>query len=109
MLSLFRKFKKGLERTGQAVADKVGGVFGRAHISPEDIEELEEALYGADFGPETTAEIIDEVQAALRADKELRGADAAAAGAVNASRMSVADMQVDDIEALVNEVHFQPA
>lgn len=37
---------------------------------------LEEALYGADFGVETTEEILEEIQSAYKKNKELKGQEA---------------------------------
>ena len=41
---------------------------------------MEEALYGADFGYETTEEIVEETKEAYRKDRELRGQDVAKIG-----------------------------
>jgi len=81
MLSAFRKFKKGLAKSAKSIASKTGGLFGRAQIDAASIEELEEALYGADFGYETAEEIVEETRLAYRKDKALRGSEAAAIGA----------------------------
>jgi fused signal recognition particle receptor len=45
------------------------------------IASLEESLFAADFGVETTREILDEIKKAARADKELEGMRAAEIGA----------------------------
>ncbi len=84
MKSFFSKFKEGLKRstpTFQKIFGQVGGIFSGKKLDAASIDELEEALYGADFGVETATEIIDEIQAAYRKDKELRGQDAARIGA----------------------------
>ncbi len=80
MLSLFNKFKEGLSKSAKSIAEKTGGIFRRAKLDASSIEELEEALYGADFGYETTEEIVEEVKQAYRKDKDLRGKDVAAIG-----------------------------
>ena len=49
-------------------------------MDASSIEELEEALFTADFGYETTEEIVDEIQEAYRKDRSLRGQDVAAIG-----------------------------
>ncbi len=80
--SLFQKFKDGLRRTTptfQKFFGKLGGVFGKK-LDDAAMAELEEALYGADFGVETTEEILEEIRKAYRANKELHGRDAAAIG-----------------------------
>jgi fused signal recognition particle receptor len=81
MLSLFKKFKDGLTKTVAAIAAKTHGLFGGRKIDTASLEELEEALYTADFGVETTTEILDEIKTAYRKDPELKGQQAAAIGA----------------------------
>lgn len=81
MLSLFRKFKDGLTRTVAAIAAKTHGLFGGRKIDAASLDELEEALYTADFGVETTTEILEEIKAAYRRDPALQGREAAEIGA----------------------------
>lgn len=84
MKSLFSKFKQGLKRTTptfyQAFAS-AGTLFGGKTIDASSLEELEEALYQADFGVETAEEVLGEIQAAYKQNKELRGQEAAEIGA----------------------------
>ncbi len=87
MFGLFKKFKEGLKRTTRSLFGAVGGIFGIEHLDDASIEQLEESLYGADFGVETTDEIINEIKAAYRKDKGLRGLDAAKIGATVLSRV----------------------
>ncbi len=81
MFGLFKKFKSGFARTTQSLFGAVGGIFGGKKLDSDSIDALEEALYGADFGVETTEEIMAEIQRAFKADRELRGLDAAEIGA----------------------------
>ena len=84
MRSLFRKFKEGLKKTTPNFVkafEKVGGIFGAKKLDADSLDTLEESLYGADFGVETTGEIMNEIQAAYKQNKELRGLDAAGIGA----------------------------
>jgi fused signal recognition particle receptor len=81
MFSLFKKFKAGLAKTVAAIAEKTHGLFGGQALDTSSLAALEEALYTADFGVETTAEILGEIKTAAKKDKDLRGADAAAIGA----------------------------
>lgn len=81
MFSLFKKFKDGLTKTVAAIAAKTHGLFGGRKIDAASLEELEEALYTADFGVETTTEILDEIKTAYRKDPGLKGQQAAAIGA----------------------------
>ncbi|HXA80646.1 MAG TPA: signal recognition particle-docking protein FtsY [Opitutaceae bacterium] len=81
MFSLFKKFKAGLAKTVAAIAEKTHGLFGGQALDTSSLASLEEALYTADFGVATTAEILGEIKTAAKKDKDLRGADAAAIGA----------------------------
>jgi len=83
-MSFFEKFKQGLKRTTPTFYKAfgvVGGLFSGKKLAQEDIDLLEEALYGADIGVETATEILEEIKAAFKKEKELRGQDAAAIGA----------------------------
>lgn len=87
MLSFFRKFKDGLAKTVSAIAAKTHGLFGGRRIDAASLGELEEALYTADFGVETTTEILEEIKTAYRKDPELKGREAAEIGAAVLSRV----------------------
>ncbi len=80
MVSFFQKFKQEFVRQTPTFQKAARAVFGAKRLDAASVEELEEALYGADFGVETTAEIIDEIQAALKRDRSLAGSDALAIG-----------------------------
>lgn len=81
MFSLFKKFKDGLTKTVSAIAAKTHGLFGGRKIDATSLAELEEALYTADFGVETTTEILEEIKTAYRKDAGLKGQQAASIGA----------------------------
>jgi fused signal recognition particle receptor len=81
MFSFFKKFKEGLAKTVSAIAAKTHGLFGGRKIDASSLDELEEALYTADFGVETTTEILAEIKTAYRKDAELKGQQAAVIGA----------------------------
>lgn len=87
MRALFRKFTDGLKRQTPTFQRAFGGIFAAGKIDEEALEELEEALYTADFGHETVEEIIEEIKTAYKADKELRGEDAAKIGATVLTRV----------------------
>jgi fused signal recognition particle receptor len=87
VFSLFKKFKDGLTKTVAAIAAKTHGLFGGRKIDAASLEELEEALYTADFGVETTTEILEEIKTAYRKDPELKGQQAAAIGAAVLKRV----------------------
>jgi fused signal recognition particle receptor len=81
MKAFFKKFKDGLSKTVSAIAAKTRGLFGGRKIDAASLEELEEALYTADFGVETTDEILREIKQAYGQEKELQGRAAAEIGA----------------------------
>ena len=84
MKSFFSKFKEGLKRstpTFYKAFGKVGGLFAGKTIDADTLDELEEALYTADFGVETTEEILEAIRESYRKDKELQGQEAARIGA----------------------------
>ncbi|MBQ8722983.1 MAG: signal recognition particle-docking protein FtsY [Opitutales bacterium] len=76
--SLIQKFKDGFKKTAKLFG-AIGGIFSKK-LDAASIEELEEALYGADFGVETTQEILDEIRKAYAKDKDLHGRAAAEIG-----------------------------
>ena len=87
--SFFQKFKETIRKntpTFQKFFGKVGGLF-TAKLDTATLDELEEALYSADFGVETTTEILGEIREACREDKGLRGQDAARIGSAVLNRV----------------------
>ncbi|MDR2513177.1 MAG: signal recognition particle-docking protein FtsY [Puniceicoccales bacterium] len=87
--SFFQKFKETIRKntpTFQKIFGKVGGLFA-AKLDTATLDELEEALYSADFGVETTTEILEEIRADYRKDKGLRGQDAARIGSAVLNRV----------------------
>src|SRR3954468_1605684 len=87
MFSIFKKFKDGLTKTVAAIAAKTHGLFGGRKIDAASLDELEEALYTADFGVETTTEILAEIKKAYGEDKALQGKQAAEIGAAVLQRV----------------------
>jgi fused signal recognition particle receptor len=81
VLSLFKKFREGLAKTVSAISSKTHGLFGGRRIDASSLGSLEEALFAADFGVETTAEILDQIKTAARREKGLEGHEAAEIGA----------------------------
>lgn len=76
--SILQKFKDGFKKTARLFG-AIGGIFSKK-LDAASIDELEEALYGADFGVETADEIISEIKKAYAKNKELHGKDAAEIG-----------------------------
>jgi fused signal recognition particle receptor len=62
-MSLFDRFRKGLQRTreriGENLGDGLGAVLGRTKVDPETRDALEEALLAADVGPSATDRLIE--------------------------------------------------
>ncbi len=87
MFGLFKKFKDGFAKTVSAIAAKTAAIFGQKPLDISSLETLEEALYTADFGVETTEEILAEIKAAYKKDKTLHGQQAAAIGAAVLKRV----------------------
>jgi fused signal recognition particle receptor len=87
MFGLFKKFKDGLAKTVAAIAGKTRSLFGGRKIDASSLEELEEALITADFGVETTGEILAEIKEAYRRDPQLEGKQAAELGAAVLTRV----------------------
>jgi len=81
MFGLFKKFKDGFAKTVAAIAAKTHSLFGGRKIDAASLDELEEALFTADFGVETTAEILSEIKKAYGKDQDLQGKQAAEIGA----------------------------
>jgi fused signal recognition particle receptor len=87
MYGLYTKFKEGFSKTVSVIAAKTHGLFGGRKIDAQSLDELEEALYTADFGVDTTSEILAEVKAAYGRDRDLQGRRAAEIGAAVLSRV----------------------
>jgi len=75
------KMRNGLRKTSEKIAQSVGGVFGSGKLDESILLQIEEALYAADFGVETTAEVLEAISIAYRKNKDLRGKEAAEIGA----------------------------
>lgn len=87
MRAFYDKFKDGFSKTVSAIAWKTRGLFGGRKIDAASLEELEEALYTADFGVETTNEILREIKNSYGNDKDLQGRQAAEIGAAVLKRV----------------------
>ena len=87
MHALYTKFKAGFAKTVSAIVAKTHGLFGGRKIDAASLDELEEALYTADFGVETTNEILADIKKADGTDKELRGRRAAEIGSAVLQRV----------------------
>lgn len=81
MFGLFNKFKQGLKKTSAKLFGSIKGLFGFRSIDAKTLDELEEALYLADFGVATTEDILQEIRSAWKQEKSLQGAAASRLGA----------------------------
>ncbi len=74
--SLFQRFKRGLSRTSNQLAEGIGSlVLGKKEIDDELLEELEAQLLTADIGIDATTKIIDKLTESVQR-KELADGDA---------------------------------
>lgn len=105
MRSFFSKFKEGLKKTTPTfykAFGSVGGLFGGKRIDAASLDQLEEALYTADFGVETSEEILEEIRTAYQKNKDLRGQEAARIGA------SVLKRALEGAEGKIDVTRCQP-
>ena len=81
MQSIFKKFKEGFKRQTPTFHQAFEKVFSGAKLDQAALEQLEEALYAADFGVETVEEVIEEIQTAYKTNKNIRSDTVSAIGA----------------------------
>ncbi len=75
MSEIFQKFKDGFKKstlTFHSVFGSIDSLFSSKKIDPETIDNVEEALYNADIGVESTKKIMDEIRIAYERDPSLR-------------------------------------
>ena len=71
-MNLWNKFRDGLKRTRDAIVTGLGTALGRSGpVDPETLEKLEEALLGADVGPDTTDKLIERARKRMSEDRDL--------------------------------------
>jgi fused signal recognition particle receptor len=75
-MSLWDRFRRGLERTREVLTGALGSALGRRTADPETLAMLETALLAADVGPATTDRLIADAKRVLQQDPalDLRGA-----------------------------------
>ena len=64
-MNLWDRFRSGLQRTREALTSVVGAALGRRTVDAATVEQLEEALLGADVGPATTDRLIADARTRL--------------------------------------------
>ena len=75
MSEIFQKFKDGFKKstlTFHSVFGSIDSLFSSKKIDPETIDNVEEALYNADIGVESTKKIMDEIRIAYERAPSLR-------------------------------------
>jgi fused signal recognition particle receptor len=61
--SFLRRFRRAVTKTRENLAERIEDVFkGKRQIDAQTLDELEEALIGADIGVQTTMEIIEDAR-----------------------------------------------
>ncbi|GMA58881.1 signal recognition particle-docking protein FtsY [Alicyclobacillus sacchari] len=65
-MGLFERFRKGLQKSRNALADKLAGIFRGRKLDESVFEDMEEAFIAADMGVETALELVDRVRVAAR-------------------------------------------
>ncbi|MDR0428492.1 MAG: signal recognition particle-docking protein FtsY [Puniceicoccales bacterium] len=73
---VFKIFKKTAKKISKGFINFAESIFPRRFISPADLDTIEMALYRADFGRETTEEILEAMRVAHRSNDELRRQEA---------------------------------
>ena len=98
-MSLFSRFRDGLQRTRERLIGQVGSLLQRrGPVDAATLASLEDALLSADVGPDTADRLLERAQELLRgsADLDLRGAlEQAAAAVVSSSRAAFEPAGVD--------------
>ena len=65
-MGIFSKFKSGFKNGSSMLQGAFDRLVGRQVLQNEDIVALEEAFYSCDFGPETTDQILEEIQSSFK-------------------------------------------
>ena len=73
-MSWFKKLQNGLKNTSSKIGGGITGIFTRAKLDNQSLEELEELLIMSDLGAETSAQIIDSL-AKNKFDKDITEAE----------------------------------
>ena len=71
---LFARLRAGLKKSSDAVTGSIANVFTKKRLDAETLDELEDALIGADMGPAAAAKITKALRA-QRHDRDVTGDD----------------------------------
>ena len=104
-MGILLKFQKGFQKGADAIQEAFSKASGKSRLDEEDISFIEEALYLADFGVETTDQILDGIRQAHRKNKNFTGEDISlSARSVLQEILSGAEATIDFREALKPQV-----
>jgi fused signal recognition particle receptor len=81
----FGRLRAGLQKTRQALKERLETVFTRPHVDAETLEELEEALIMADLGVQATGKILQEVSQRVKT-RVIQAGDGLRSGVAEAIR-----------------------
>jgi fused signal recognition particle receptor len=70
----YQKVKDSLSKTRSALGGKLRSLFGK-ELNEEVLDQLEELLYSADLGVDTTTEIVEKIRAAWKGGEISKGDD----------------------------------
>lgn len=74
-MGLFDRFRRGLEKSREAVFGKLIGTFAGRRLDESVYEELEEILIGADVGVETSLWLVEQVRKRARQERIADGSE----------------------------------
>lgn len=92
-VSWTERLAKGLSQTRTDVWGKVGSIFNKSDLSDEDLEEIEEILYGADLSPHMVEELFERLKKEYKAQSGI---------SVNKLVRNYIEEKMSDIQAKVN-------
>ena len=81
----FGRLRTGLQKTRQALKERLETVFTRPRVDSETLEELEEALIMADLGVQATGKVLQEVSQRVK-NKVIKAGDGLRTGVADAIR-----------------------
>jgi fused signal recognition particle receptor len=87
MKSYLQRFRDGFSKSSRSLLEGAADLFAAGKIDQAAMDQLEEALYAADFGPATAQEVLDEIKEAVSRDRHLRARGAAEVGAAVLKRV----------------------
>jgi fused signal recognition particle receptor len=70
-MSIWNRFRDGLQRTRDAIAGGLGAALGRTEVDAATLARLEDALLAADAGPETADALIAGARKRMASDRAL--------------------------------------